>query len=151
MRPVRKRQMVDHVRDAWQVSIRRACQALPVDRSTYHYRSKRTGQAVLMKRIKEIAETRVRYGYRRMHVLLRQEGWLVNAKRVYRLYREMACNCATNRPSAGSRRSYARIGHHRPPRTKSGPWTSSTTSSLFEEGGRPAEDSFAKSQLRQIR
>jgi transposase InsO family protein len=102
MKPVRKRAMVDEVRRVWQVSIRRACLALPVDRSTYHYRSKRTGQAVLMKRIKEIAETRVRYGYRRMHVLLRQEGWLVNAKRVYRLYREMACNCATNRPSAGS-------------------------------------------------
>jgi transposase InsO family protein len=66
MRPVRKRQIVDHVRGAWQVSIRRACRALPVDRSTYHYRSKRTGQAVLMKRIKEIAETRVRDGYRRI-------------------------------------------------------------------------------------
>jgi putative transposase len=33
-----------------------------------------------MKRIKEIAETRVRYGYRRIHVLLKREGWLVNAK-----------------------------------------------------------------------
>jgi putative transposase len=62
MKPARKREMVDHIRRAWQVSIRRACQALPVDRSTYHYRSKRSGQAVLMKRIKEIAETRVHYG-----------------------------------------------------------------------------------------
>src|SRR5262249_28926465 len=70
---------------AWQVSIRRACQALPVDRSTYHYRPKRSGQAVLMKRIKEIAEIRVRYGYRRIHMLLRREGWLVNIKRVCRL------------------------------------------------------------------
>jgi putative transposase len=89
MRPARKRQLVDEVRSVWQVSIRRACQALPVDRSTYHYRCKRTGQAILMKRIKEIAETRVRYGYRRIHVLLRREGWLVNSKRVCRLYREM--------------------------------------------------------------
>ena len=72
MRPARKRQMVDEVRAVWQVSIRRACQALPVDRSTYHHRSKRTGQAILMKRIKAIAETRVRYGYRRIHVLLRR-------------------------------------------------------------------------------
>src|SRR5436309_7659095 len=85
MRPARKRQLVDEVRSVWQVSIRRACQALPVDRSTYHYRCKRTGQAILMKRIKEIAETRVRYGYRRIHVLLRREGWLVNSKRVCRL------------------------------------------------------------------
>lgn len=80
--------MVDHVRGAWQVSIRRACQTVPVDRSTYHYRSKRTGLAPLMNRIKEIAEARVRHGYRRIHVLLRREGWLVNAKRVCRLYCE---------------------------------------------------------------
>jgi transposase InsO family protein len=39
--------------------------------------------------MKEIAATRVRYGYRRIHVLLRREGWPVNSKRVYRLYREM--------------------------------------------------------------
>ena len=39
--------------------------------------------------IREIAETRVRYGYRRIHVLLRREGWDVNAKRVYRLYKEL--------------------------------------------------------------
>jgi putative transposase len=90
--------MVDHVRRVWQVSIRRACQALPVDRSTYHYRSKRTGQAVLMKRIKEIAETRVRYGYRRIHVLLGREGWLVNVKRVYRLYRAMGLQLRNKSP-----------------------------------------------------
>jgi putative transposase len=38
-------------------------------------------------RLRELAQVRVRYGYRRLHVLLRREGWLVNAKRVYRLYR----------------------------------------------------------------
>jgi putative transposase len=90
--------MVDHVRTEWQVSIRRACLALPVERSTYHYRSRRTGQAVLMKRIKEIAETRVRYGYRRIHVLLRREGWEVNAKRVCRLYREMGLQLRNKAP-----------------------------------------------------
>ena len=98
MRPARKRQMVDHARATWQVSIRRACRALPVDRSTYHYRSRRAGQADLTERIKEIAETRVRYGYRRIHVLLRREGWLVNAKRVYRLYREMGLQLRNKTP-----------------------------------------------------
>jgi putative transposase len=43
MKPVRQREMVDHVRTAWQVSIRRACRALPVERSSYHYRSRRAG------------------------------------------------------------------------------------------------------------
>ena len=66
---------MDHARATWQVSIRRACRALPVDRSTYHYRSRRAGQAELTARIKEIAATRVRYGYRRIHVLLRRESY----------------------------------------------------------------------------
>src|SRR5438552_5152705 len=51
-----------------------------------------------MKRIKEIAETRVRYGYRRIHVLLRREGWPVNAKRVCRLYREMGLQLRNKSP-----------------------------------------------------
>src|SRR5690242_13921374 len=98
MRPARKREMVDHVRGAWQVSIRRACRAVPVDRSTYHYRSKRAGQAALGKRIKEIAQTRVRYGYRRIHVLLLREGWRVNHKRVCRLYREQGLQLRNKSP-----------------------------------------------------
>lgn len=73
----------------WQVSIRRACAVLQGGRSTYHYKSCSDVQADLKQRIKEIAETRVRYGYRRIHVLLRREGWAINAKRVYRLYRAM--------------------------------------------------------------
>ena len=93
MKPVRQREMADHVRTAWQVSIRRVCRALPVQRSNYHYRSRRAGQAPFSKRIKEIAETRVRYGYRRIHVLLRREGWQVNVKRVCRLYRLMPARC----------------------------------------------------------
>ncbi|MCW2127996.1 hypothetical protein M2226_006740 [Bradyrhizobium elkanii] len=59
------------------MSIRRACDAL-VDRSTYHYKSRhksrRSGQAALEQKIKEICHVRVRYGYRRVHVLLRGEG-----------------------------------------------------------------------------
>jgi len=106
--------MVDEVRAVWQVSIRRACQALPVDRSTYHYRSKRTGQAILMKRIKAIAETRVRYGYRRIHVLLRREGWRVNAKRVCRLYREMGLQLRSKLPK---RRVKAQLQEDRSPAT----------------------------------
>lgn len=60
-----------------------------MERSSYHYRSKRDEPAALRQRIKEIAETRVRYGYRRVHVLLLREGWAVNHKRVRRLYNEL--------------------------------------------------------------
>lgn len=62
---------------------------LRAERSSYHYKGCRTEQADLKQRIKEIAETRVRYGYRWIHVLLRREGWDVNGKRIYRLYKEM--------------------------------------------------------------
>lgn len=78
--------MIDFVRTCFKVSVRRACRAVPACRATYHYRSVRADQTVLRKRIREIAETRARYGYRRIHIVLRREGWLVNVKRVRRLY-----------------------------------------------------------------
>lgn len=67
-------------------------------RSSYHYRPRGDDQADLKKRIKEIAETRVRYGYRRIHVLLRRDGWNVNAKRIYRLYKEMGLQLRNKTP-----------------------------------------------------
>jgi len=78
--------MVELLRTCYQVSIRRASQTLPGPRSTFYYRSRKPEQAPLRQRIKEIASVRVRYGYRRIHTLLQREGWLVNHKRVYRLY-----------------------------------------------------------------
>ncbi len=74
LKPARRREMVDFIRTCFRVSIRRACKAIPLRRSTYHYRSRRPEQAALRKRIREIAETGTRYGYRRIHVLLRREG-----------------------------------------------------------------------------
>jgi putative transposase len=97
MTPARGREMIDFVRDAFRVSIRGACRAIPACRATYHYRSRRPEQAPLRKRIGEIAETRMRYGYRRIAVLLRREGWRVNVKRVCRLYNLEACKCGSNR------------------------------------------------------
>jgi putative transposase len=80
------------------VSIRRACDVLKAERSSYHYKSRRGDQADLKKRIKEIAEVRVRCGYRRIHVLLVREGWPVNWKRVRRLYREMSLQLRSKTP-----------------------------------------------------
>ena len=97
MKPARKREMVDHVRATWQVSIRRACaSSRSSDRPTTTVQAGPAG--VLSKRIKEIAETRVRYGYRRIHVLLRREGWPVNVKRVCRLYREKGLQLRNKSP-----------------------------------------------------
>lgn len=95
---MRKRKLVDEMRGEWSVSIRRACQVLLFDMSSYHYRSRRPGQAVLETRIKEICQTRVRYGYRRVHVLLRREGWRINHKKTYRVYREMGLQLRNKTP-----------------------------------------------------
>ena len=67
-------------------------------RSSQRYQTTREDQADLKQRIKEIAETRVRYGYRRIHVLLKREGWAINAKRVYRLYHEMGLQLRNKTP-----------------------------------------------------
>lgn len=89
MRPARKRKLVDTIKADWKVSIRRACSVLKVDRSLYVYKSRRGEQAELKLKIKDICQTRIRYGYRRVHILIKREGWSVNPKRIYRLYKEM--------------------------------------------------------------
>ena len=86
------------VRGEWNVSIRRACRVLLIDTSSYHYKSRRPGQAVLEQRIKEICQTRVRYGYRRVHVLLCREGWRINHKKTYRVDREMGLQLRNKTP-----------------------------------------------------
>ena len=50
------------------------------------YKSRKDPQHALRIRLRDLAESRVRYGYRRLHVLLRREGWMINLKRVRRLY-----------------------------------------------------------------
>lgn len=85
-------------RAIWKASIRHSCRAPQIEPSLYHFKSRRLAQANLKQRIKEIAETRVRYGYRRIDVLLRREGWQVNHKRVSRLYREMGLQLRNKSP-----------------------------------------------------
>lgn len=82
----------------WGVSIRRACGAIRFDTSSYHYKSRRADQAAIERRIKEIAETRVRYGYRRVHVLLRREGWVINMKKTRRIYNELGLQLRNKHP-----------------------------------------------------
>jgi putative transposase len=70
------------------VSQRRACGLMEVDRGTCRYRRRRREDGHLRTRLRELAETRRRFGYRRLQVLLLREGWQVNHKRIYRLYVE---------------------------------------------------------------
>jgi putative transposase len=78
---------VEFVRVGFAVSERRACRVIGCHRKTYRYQSRANDQTALRMRLRELASVRVRYGYRRLHTLLRREGWPVNHKRVHRLYR----------------------------------------------------------------
>ena len=71
---------------AYRVSECRAWEVLTLPRASHCYKSVADEQAVLRMRSRDLAQARVSYGYRRLHVLLRREGWKVNHKRVYRLY-----------------------------------------------------------------
>lgn len=71
---------------------------LTFDRRSIRYRSIRADQTPLIMRIRDIAQTRMRYGYFRIYILLRREGWVVNHKRVYRLYREDGLSLRLKRP-----------------------------------------------------
>jgi putative transposase len=96
--PGRRRELVAPVEASHGVSERRSCSALGVDRSSVRYVSHRPDQAPLMLRIRDLAATRTRYGYFRIYILLRREGWFVNHKRVYRLYRDDGLSLRLKKP-----------------------------------------------------
>jgi putative transposase len=86
--PQAKREAVTTLMTERDYGVTRACGLVQISRSLYRYRSRRPACAELCERITEIAQAKRRYGYRRIYVRLRREGWAVNRKRVYRLYRE---------------------------------------------------------------
>ena len=69
-----------------------------LNRATYRKKAQKWDDTLLRKRIKEIAYTRVRYGYLRIYILLRREGWIVNHKRVHRIYKEEYLSLRIKRP-----------------------------------------------------
>ena|SRR5664279_2987249 len=83
-----RRALVDWAQKGYGFSIRRACGLVCICRASIRYRHRHDSQIPLRMRLKELAAARVRFGYRHLTVLLRREGWLVNTKRVYRIYKE---------------------------------------------------------------
>ncbi len=86
--PAAKRKAVTHLVDVHGMSERRACNAIGCCRMTVRYQTSRANDAGLPERIRSIAHERRHFGYRRLHVLLKREGYLVNHKKLFRLYRE---------------------------------------------------------------
>jgi putative transposase len=86
--PAGQREAVAHLQGAQGMSERRACQAIGCVRMTVRYRSRRPHDGALRERLRALARERRRFGYRRLLIFLRKEGFAVNHKRLFRIYRE---------------------------------------------------------------
>lgn len=82
---------------AYHMSERYVCRLIKLARSTKRYRSRAKDQRALIIRLKDIAASRPRFGYRRLYILLRREGWSINHKRVYRLYLKLGLQVRTKK------------------------------------------------------
>ncbi|WP_425454974.1 IS3 family transposase [Hephaestia caeni] len=86
--PAAKREAVAHLQTTLGMSERRACRVISADRKSMRYRSRRDDDGDLRSRLRELAQQRRRFGYRRLHILLRRDGIIINRKKTQRLYRE---------------------------------------------------------------
>ena len=108
-----RRSAVRYLQQRYSISERRGCDVTGSHRSTHRYTSIRPPQDALRRRIRELARSRVRYGYRRIHILLKREGIHINKKRVYRLYSEDGLQLRSKRP-----RRHVTAATRQPPRAK---------------------------------
>jgi len=86
--PAAHREAAAYLQSTYGMSERRACRVIGADRASVRYQATRPDDGSLRERLKALAQERRRFGYRRLHVLLRREGQAVNRKRVQRIYRE---------------------------------------------------------------
>jgi putative transposase len=131
--PAARREAVAHLRVAYEVSERRACSALGADRASIRYRSIRPDDATIRARLRELAAIRRRFGYRRLHILLRREGIVMNHKKLRRLYREERLQV---RRRGGRKRA---LGTRAPMALPQGPnqrWSLDFLSDAFADGRR---------------
>ena len=114
-------------------SQRRACALVGIDPRVYRRRSTRPPDEELRRRLRDLAGERRRFGYRRLHLLLEREGWVLNWKKLYRLYREEGL---TVRKRGGRKRA---IGTRAPMAIPQGPnqrWSLDFVSDSFADGRR---------------
>ena len=96
--PTQRRAGVQWAREAYQLPERRACRVMGFSRSTVRYESVRPSREPMRARLKELAAVRVSYGYRRLHIMLRREGWPANRKLIERLYSEEGLTLKRKKP-----------------------------------------------------
>ena len=88
---------MDQIKDWFEIGSRRACGLVLMNRATFYYRSRAKDRSALKMRLRDLAMSRVRFGYLRLTVMLRREGWEVGKKLVYRLYRELGLQMRTKK------------------------------------------------------
>ena len=87
MKPQARKAVVSYTQEQFPVSERRACRLFNLSRTVASYETKRSDDPKLVARLKALAEQRRKFGARRLHTLLRREGFKVNLKKVKRIYR----------------------------------------------------------------
>lgn len=88
VKPAARKAVVKYTQDKFPVSERRACRLFKLSRTVANYKSKRSDDPKLVDRLKDLASQRRRFGAKRLHTLLKREGFKVNLKKVKRIYRE---------------------------------------------------------------
>ena len=127
-RPALMKEVVAYVVSSHGYSERRACQVTGQHRSTQRKPSTRDPRTAVRRRMHEIVATRIRYGYRRVHVMLRREGWEVGRNVVYRLYREEGLTLRTKQPRRRKMIVHRQARCRLNVRMRPGAWTLSMTS-----------------------
>lgn len=122
---------MSEIRQRHQLSENHACGLIGITRWINRYRSRRDPQSELRIRLRDLAGSRVRYGYRRLTVLLRREGWTVNAKRIYRLYCEEGLQ--VRRSKHAKRVSHTRVPLPQPVQANQR-WSMDFVSDRFSDG-----------------
>ncbi len=102
--PAAKREAVAHLQAVMGLSERRACSFVGADRKMIRYQSRRPPETELRGRLRDLANERRRFGYRRLFILLRREGEASGVNRIYRLYREEGLTVRKRRARTASSR-----------------------------------------------
>jgi putative transposase len=137
--PGQQRVAANYLSDEYRISQRHAARVLKRARSSLRYRPRqRTGEEVLVKAIRRHARRHPRFGYKRVHALLRREGWRVNVKRVRRLWIAMGLRRPRRKKPVNNRAqlgSSANSCVNRPARFKNDVWTCDLIFDRTRQGG----------------
>ena len=128
-----QREAVAHVMQQHEVSERQACKSLCLNRSSIRYQSQKPDEAPLRAALRDHARERRRFGYRRLHILLRRDGWVINHKKLRRIYSEEGLQV---RKRGGRKRA---VGTRSPLQRPGGPnerWSLDFVHDAFQDGRR---------------